>query len=360
MHISRLTQLILASPSLLAAVVMSLSGLPGRQGLGDALRSNCSPTPSGFSPPLLFAQQGVRIDWGPVLTAPERLSCQLVTLFEAAAWPPSSFRSSPPQRVILILWISYLPTIIAIIHLASYRNRVSWLPPVLGFYQWAAAALCFPLFSSLLLPRALPPSQKQPFSKTNIEGLVVGLVVGYLLPSYVLLFEKGTKRQEWTLGWQFFPIWVWVVQYAWVWVRGRGREGEDASTELRSLGVLCASSSFIGHLLVFSNLLTHRTLAHLLPPNGIHTLPTHSLLQLAHHTLAWDLIITHLSVCMTVVCLGSRTTAGGGGGVMGSTTRVLMGTLVGGLGFGVGLEWWRNEAKSDGKTEEQGRRGHVD
>lgn len=36
-----------------------------------------------------------------------------------------------------------------------------------------------------------------------------------------------------------------------------------------------------------------------------------------------------------------------------------MGTLVGGLGFGVGLEWWRNEVKSDGETEER-RREHVD
>ena len=92
MTISRLTQLVLAAPGLVAAVIMSLSGLPGRQGLGDALRANCALTahPTGFSPPHIFAPKGVRIDWGPLLTAPERLSCQLVTLFEAAAWVSSS------------------------------------------------------------------------------------------------------------------------------------------------------------------------------------------------------------------------------------------------------------------------------
>ena len=32
---------------------------------------------------------------------------------------------------------------------------------------------------------------------------------------------------------------------------------------------------------------------------------------------------------------------------MSSTTRVLVGTLVGGLGVGVGAEWWRAERAGD-------------
>lgn len=98
MHVSRSAQLLLLSPFLLAVFVMSLSGLPGRQGLGDTLRTICSPSASGFSPPLLFAPQGIRIDWGPILTAPQQLSCQLVTLFEASAWVSGVKRAKEEAR----------------------------------------------------------------------------------------------------------------------------------------------------------------------------------------------------------------------------------------------------------------------
>lgn len=176
--ISLPSQLLLASPSLAAVALMSLSGLPGRQGLGDALRSVCDPsTSSGFSSPLEpFASRGARLDWGPFLSGPGQLSCQLIMLFEAAAWvsssdrerkrrrderrkltfafsfaqPPSTFLSSPPHRVILILWISYLPTIIVLTHLLAHRYRLPWFPPLFGMiYQVASGPFLLRALSSL-------------------------------------------------------------------------------------------------------------------------------------------------------------------------------------------------------------------
>lgn len=35
-----------------------------------------------------------------------------------------------------MLWMSYIPTILTIIHLTAHRHRKSWLPPVMGVYQW--------------------------------------------------------------------------------------------------------------------------------------------------------------------------------------------------------------------------------
>lgn len=87
--------------------------------------------------------------------------------------PTATFFSAPPHRVILILWISYLPTIITILHLTAYRNRVPWLPPVLGFYQWAAGesfarpsqlSLLFSLTHLLFCPLYFQPLCVSPFS----------------------------------------------------------------------------------------------------------------------------------------------------------------------------------------------------
>lgn len=54
-----------------------------------------------------------------------------------------------------------------------------------------------------------------------------------------------------------------------------------------------------------------------------------------------------------MIYLGSRTGGGGKGEVWESGKRVLAGTLVGGLGVGVGREWWRAEMEGEGQEVEE-------
>ena len=86
-------------------------------------------------------------------------------------------------------------------------------------------------------------------------------------------------------------------------------------------------------------LFSHGTLRHLLPP--LHSPASKDLTYLAGTILTYDLLLTHVSVVMLVVYLSSSAGGGRGGSVVASSTRVLLGTLLGGLGVGVGAEWWR-------------------
>lgn len=178
-------------------------------------------------------------------------------------------------------------------------------------------------------------------------------------------------------GWQFLPLWVWVGQEGWKVVRraidGPG-ERRAGKVELSVLGGLLGVSSLMGHGIVLVSpslrvsdlslsrthtemgtrlttprrvslldkreLFTHGPLRHLLPPLHTPALPS-DLTYLAGSILGYDLLITHLSVVMIVVYLSSSAGGGRGGSVLASTARVLLGTAVGGLGVGVGVEWWK-------------------
>lgn len=117
------------------------------------------------------------------------------------------------------------------------------------------AALCAPFVGAFIVPRLFPAREKagRPYTRASVEGLIVGLVLGYFVPSYFLLFSTGDKRQGWVAGWQFLPVWLWVGQEGWKRVRrtidasGERRAGK---TELQALGALCGLSSLAGHAVV--------------------------------------------------------------------------------------------------------------
>ncbi|KAG8853319.1 hypothetical protein FRB91_005119 [Serendipita sp. 411] len=125
-----------------------------------------------------------------------------------------------------------LPAFIAIIHLEGVRPDAPWfvMPLALGFaYQlftigMVASILWIPFLFAHYRGRSTSPVPRR-----NAEGILIGLVIGYYIPTIAMLYTKSRRS---IVLWQFFPVYVDSVESIWTLLRINARHSISSQSLL--------------------------------------------------------------------------------------------------------------------------------
>lgn len=139
--------------------------------------------------------------------------CMFISFFEEALKPSTLgflktiFGGWPVIQLILVLE-------------GSRHDSPSFaIPVVIGLvYQVITAGLVFPLWwlAFILYTNDKPAAGKKPVSQLQAEGALLGLLIGYCSPTWLMVESKHPLV---ILYWQFFPLLIHIVQTRWIALR---------------------------------------------------------------------------------------------------------------------------------------------
>jgi hypothetical protein len=278
-----------------------------QSGTFTKLADACLPLSKGGaqSSPYLLAYTGL---------APVDASlCSIVTLFQSVLDSPGR-----PFMVYFLYSFSYVSTIPSLEYeraqTLSLGLPLALFHPLLigAFDQTLSVAFVTPIYSALLIYAGIafahhhdpPPTHFHPAGRVahaRAESMVVGLLLGYLLPTFLLLKYNNPYV---TLAWQFVPLWTFLAQRLWYWLHVNllppWVQNETGHKYLRVLYTLLFLSSAIPHALYVGPLVfkhglhAHTYIRALLLPSHLTPHPM-SLSAGTLEFLKWDASLSFVS-----------------------------------------------------------------
>ncbi|KZO90408.1 hypothetical protein CALVIDRAFT_542738 [Calocera viscosa TUFC12733] len=167
--------------------------------------------------------------------------CTLTQFFQRALSAPHGRPTG------LSLASTLLPSLLPI-YLESSRPHTI-LPlrsplPWLFLFQNLGMGLLVPLYYACLL---LSPVPRAPVPRRKVEGVAVGLLLGYVLPT-VAMFNSDDHRVF--AAWQFFPVYVSLFQGIYSLLRPAKSGPADGTSLIRTLYIISILTSSLAHLYI--------------------------------------------------------------------------------------------------------------
>jgi hypothetical protein len=128
--------------------------------------------------------------------------------------PHKGYLSSLPHRAMILYFLAYIPTALFFINLALTQLSLPFLIPLLGMaYQVFSSGFVLSLLSAYAVNYSSfrRTGARKTADSVDVEAVLAGVLVGCCLPSW-FIWEKAS--QEWTLAWQAFPVYAYLVQTA--------------------------------------------------------------------------------------------------------------------------------------------------
>lgn len=187
------------------------------------------------------------------------------------------------------------------------------LPTIIGIiYQLYTGAASLPVFWILLIAgqRQGLVRRAPVITKPDSEAISLGLALGYIVPTYLMLFHSDVPS---IALWQFFPVIMGLVCGAYLFLRPRSNQKSDSSgyTLIQTTyGVLFISLVVVNvTILKANNFDFAKMIKACLPPLTLELNSTilRSFADLAAVTLKWDFLLIFTGTFLATLWFGENT-----------------------------------------------------